>query len=76
MNPVIPKELIECAQHINRASKLPGNCKSTTMEIRSHLAAIIMGAVGHEVAIEMAVIEALNPQADYDEDLDDDEDDY
>ena len=69
--------LDEIAMQLNRDAKQPGMCKSSVFVERVRLACIVMGCVGHEVGVELAVIEALNPQAvvEYD-DEDDDYNDY
>jgi hypothetical protein len=70
--------LVLKAQELNRDSKGVGECKSTVFQKRVELACILMGCVGHEGEVALAVVEALNPQpacAGANDD-DEDEEDY
>ena len=60
---IAPKHLIAEAQRLNRDAKSVGACKSTVLEIRAELCAIILGNLDLATHIELLVVE--NPPTQY-----------
>ena len=60
---ISPKHLIADAQLLHRDAKTVGACKSTVLEIRAELCAIILGNLDLATHIEALVVE--NPLTQY-----------
>ena len=69
---ISPVNLVADAQRLHSDAKTIGACKSTVLEIRAELCAIILGNIDLAVHIELLVVE--NPATEYtptEEELDD-----